>query len=536
MNILHLTDLHIDEPNGLNEALRSGHYHEYLDDLIHYAKENSVNAIFVTGDIVNISKFKNYPHASKVLEYIAKEIGISKKDIFLTNGNHDVPRDTGAMTEFENFTKSFDLEKDLVCKGDRFKLYKIGVNDLILTLDSIGSEFSTGRPGDINSLCDLILRKVREQKADNIYVLSHHPVESYEVQALAINDEGIGWTKEHMWPSGGVLFRRLAKRPNISDKIFWFSGDIHTPEYIVIDNKRIVVTTGSCNYVGGYTGSNILPNARVVFSESYDESKLYEYKLKTHHGTHLEGDWVEVNVQARTMRGNSNDSNALPKIIKPEIKVKKIENKKYTLLDHNLEKIIISEVSDKNLYHFGRFNKDGDKTALFWISLTHLLQSQAIYSQIVQKFKDIIKTNTDKSGITKDDCLLIGIDNWGSILASRLGAATNLRSCCIAVRGEDSAYDPAEIINQTLKNIVSRKKIVFVISDVIATGNTVYSIVESLGLKRCDELFNLSIFLDSSQDRDDNLLPFNHNYYLCGSLKTPIIETKKLAPYNIGAK
>ena len=123
---------------------------------------------------------------------------------------------------------------------------------------------------------------------------------------------------------------------------------------------------------------------------------------------------------------------------------------------------------------------------------------------------------------------MVGVDSWGSILASRLGAATNIRSCCIAVRSAGDSYDGVERINSDLRLIVKKKKISFVISDVISTGKSISTVRRELGCSECANWYNLTIFCDPSQERGDSFDGYKKTFYLCGSVKMPIIERSKL--------
>lgn len=143
MNILHITDLHINEPNGVEEALRAAYYPEYFESLIQKISDDeiTVDYIFVTGDIVNHAKVENYSHAFDVIKHLADNLKISVDNIFVINGNHDIDRKTGSLSEFKEFSKQFNENKKLLTTGDRFELYKMTENDAILCLDSIGSSF-----------------------------------------------------------------------------------------------------------------------------------------------------------------------------------------------------------------------------------------------------------------------------------------------------------------------------------------------------------------------------------------------------------
>ncbi|MGI2046669.1 metallophosphoesterase family protein [Shewanella oncorhynchi] len=151
MNILHLTDLHINDPKSDNEALREAYYQEYLSELIEKIKNCEIKKIFITGDIVNHAKVANYTHAKNIIEYLSEKINVSKKDIFFTNGNHDVPREDGNLIQFEYFSDHFSKDKKIIKSGERYKIFSIDNNDFVLCINSIGNNFTTGLPSEIKT-------------------------------------------------------------------------------------------------------------------------------------------------------------------------------------------------------------------------------------------------------------------------------------------------------------------------------------------------------------------------------------------------
>lgn len=527
MNILHLTDLHINDPKSDNEALRDAYYQEYFSELIENIKHSEISKMFITGDIVNHAKLVNYSHAKKVIEYLSKALNINSKDIFFTNGNHDVPREDGNLDKFESFLGDFNKDKSIIKYSERYKIYSIDNNDVVLCIDSIGSNFSSGLPSEIKtSIVDEIITSIRENSTNNIFILAHHPAESYTIQAQAPFDEGENWSRNHIWAHGGNLFRRIANKATIKGDAFWFSGDVHRQEHTNIDHNRILVVTGSCNAYENYT-SAILPQVRIISTIEKQTSKIYEYQFIGHNRKGLEGNWVKKEVKAVNIGSYQNIEKQ--KQTPNDTPISKKESSSINTLkkcDEYLENEIHLEIVDKKIYKFGRFDTCRDITSLAWISITPLLDCRSIYKKIINQFKSKIE---DISGITnnKSDCLLIGIDHWGAILSARLGAATNIRSCSVAIRGKSGSYDEHEIINNKLTNIVKGKKFIFVISDVISTGNSMSSVINKLKGED-DNWYGFAVICDPQQDRGERLIKYKDIFYICGSLRMPIINANLL--------
>ena len=247
----------------------------------------------------------------------------------------------------------------------------------------------------------------------------------------------------------------------------------------------------------------------------------------TYHKAHLFDNFAQIKKNISAI-GKCNINNQTANTVDDK---KKIEVK-LTLIDSELDNSIHRVVLEKKLYEFGRFETNNNVTSLSWISIDGLVESHAIFIKIINAFKDkvssIIPANFDSRY-----CLLVGVDTWGSILASRLGAATNIRSCCVAVRSHSDSYDSVERVNDQLKQIVKGKRIVFVISDVISTGTSVSTIRQDLDCSECENWYNLAIFCDPSQNRSNCYTGYKETFYVCGSIKMPIIARSKLPELEI---
>ncbi|MBE3941538.1 hypothetical protein HJ149_22760 [Vibrio parahaemolyticus] len=541
MNILHLTDLHLANPSGCDEALREGYYKEYIYDLKSSISDKQIDMIFVTGDIVDRCKFENYKHASDILRYLAESLSVSIDRVFICNGNHDVDRGTGSRKEFDEFSESLSGDKNKVFDSEYYTAYKLD-GDLILVIDSINENYETGLPSSevVEKIVDDIVLNVQRQNVENVFILAHHATDGGEMAVFATLDEGVDWSKKHMWYSGDLIFRRIAREPNISGKAFWFAGDVHMPQHLVIDDRRVISLAGSMNFTGGNAGgTTISPSVRLIDSENIYMSSQFEYRRLSHGGTGCEGHWAEVQIKAVRRQSSDIDRgvsapNQITSITKPNHAVNDIikdaperQLDKLKVWNQGFDSALKDELKRKELYKFGQFSKSGQFTSLAWISITQLFQSPAIYGETVKNFTDAIKKLLAKTGCDKQGCLIVGIDNWGAILSARLGAATNIRSCGIGVNGGNESYDDAEIVNGELKQIIQSKKLVFLVSDVVATGSTVSKVYKDLALESNYTVVNLSVFIDASSDYVE-LPKFDFNVVLCDSVKIPIIETTKL--------
>lgn len=543
MNILHITDLHISEPitsedTSKIEGLRESYFEEYLEGLV-TSIDREIDYMVVTGDLVDRSKFENFGHVSKVISHLGEKLSIPDENIFITNGNHDVPRDTGCLDLFNEFLIKFDKGKNILQSGDRYKLYSNTNNTVgFLCLDSIGDNYDNGTPSNLTPYQeDNIVSSVKEHQFDELIVLSHHPAASYELQNQAPFDEDDDdWSKSHIWSAGGNLFKRLSSATNVKKSVYWFAGDVHRPEFTIIDQRMYLIVGSSCNSISGHT-QGMPPAVSLLVSGNQEGKQLFSYSKNTdgHFNRSLAGEWESKLFEPKYF-GNlgakleQSKGNAQPieeeasdlQVVKEPVKL----SGSFTLIDKAIEKQLRNNVVERNLYHFGRFENRSDLVSLGWVSVSNMLNDSSLYLKVINSFKKQIESIINgTNNISKNDCILLGLDHWGSILSSRLGAALNIRSCCVATDCDNRDYDTREVLNEELHSIFSRKKLVFCISDVISTGHTIQAISNSNLYNEGTNWYNLCILFDPVQERPKYTFDkFSHTYYLCGDVKLPILN------------
>lgn len=543
MNILHITDFHIRNPDPLKdddkfEALRFNYYEEYLKDALFLVKEN-IDYIVVTGDLVDIGKFDNYTQVGNIISFISSELNVSHERIFLTNGNHDVCRTSGDRSKFLELRNSYDSSKTIIASGDRHILYKLEDGVGLLSIDSIGNNFNDGLPRSLEILvADKIVRDVKDGKFSSLIVLSHHPALSYSVQNQAPFDESNSdWSSQHIWHDGGYLFDRLASSTNVKNEVYWFSGDIHRPEYTIIDGNKHLIVGSSLNSIDG-KASGIPPSIFILNSEENYRNELVQIKRINfgHNNKGLVGHWERASLAANHFgKKDIKTSNVAKVTLQPKTTANsqsKSISISHTLVDRTLESFLYRSVSERGLYHFGKVETSHDFTSLGWVYTSSMLNLSGVYLKVINTLKKKVE-ELITGKISKRDCIIIGLDHWGAILASRLGAATNIKSCCLAVNDENRAYDSFEVSNEELVGIVKKKKMVFVVSDVISTGYSVSKVASSSLFNEGSNWYALCIIFDPLQNRGQMLSKYSHTYYLCGKISMPLVKNELLPDNNI---
>ena len=89
--ILHLSDLHMRQNCKLSneQQMRIA----FLDKLRIIANESDIIGLLITGDLADAGRKSDYAAATELLEKIIDEICISKENIIIIPGNHDISRD-----------------------------------------------------------------------------------------------------------------------------------------------------------------------------------------------------------------------------------------------------------------------------------------------------------------------------------------------------------------------------------------------------------------------------------------------------------
>lgn len=548
MNILHITDLHIDNFDaGSKELLRKANYKSYLHELLEISEQHNVDTIVVTGDLINTSKVKNIEYVIQIISYIVDSLKIKKERVFVVNGNHDIPRNDGSLEAFKDMERALTNYKGRVLQeSERYKIVEVDVHTCALVMDSIGSSFENGKPSDLPSVdFDSIIEKIEERSFKYVLVASHHPPESFSGHNQALLDEGESFSS-HIWPHGGHLRRKLGHPSSSVEKMVWFSGDTHRAEHAVVDTKSALINTGSLNHVMRENREDkprdaLPPQARILSFDNIETSTLVNYQFHGHNRVQGEGEWkstsssVAKHDNKSTAPKGNNTSQSKSKICnnrdnsdaqKKTLVSSDTPQSNIKLLSEDLNNEIKNYIDQNKLCKQGVYGSH-DTKSLNWVSVTALLSKREIFRKVVSVFKDALDSIIEKDSIEKDEIILVGVDNWGAIIAHRLGAGTNIKCCNIGVSDNEESYLPEEKINRNLRSIIEKKKLALFVTDIIASGNTLESIHNLIKVVGCDYKC-MTVIFDKDQNRKSDLCFLKEINVLCESIKIPLIDSKYL--------
>lgn len=561
--ILHLTDFHIADANGIGEHLRECFFREYIDDLVKALREHgeignrAIDAIVITGDFVDRGKLGNFAHVEKIISYLCNKLDLSTARVFVCNGNHDIDRDLeigndhdGARENFKQFSASFGNQLAL-SENNRFALVKTDFKTHMLMLDSTIGSSGIDRPGNIEfAEIDTILEAIRSSLPESdelLVVASHHPACPYVAVDAPFDELSTNWQEQHVWQAY-PLYARLVQ--NISSPILWLSGDVHRPAYVIEGVMQSIVTGRFGTSTSG-TLSQIKRQGRVIHIDSNGESQswLCEFVPPGHSDQAQLGYWevteqqpethtrptrrptnslLQLNAQSSLIQpaacSSSSAIHSLPVALPPGINVQ--------LFSELLQEMILDSIAKERLYSLGRYSTSEIESTLAWIPMGSLLDQGELLSSVITKMVQWVK----KQLIDEDaeNPVIIGVDSWGAILASQITAMTGIRNYCVAGRVGGITHSASERIRETVQSGVADCDLIILVSDVIGTGKSLNRIHDELSEKMSEEQKQkikwslLSVICDEDCQRDSNLNFAYTNATACKDLRMPILRNDQL--------
>lgn len=521
MNILHITDLHLDHFEGDEEFLRKGFYREYVDRLFSSLgqKHNplKIDYLIVTGDFVNIGKVENYVDVEIILDYISLKFSIEKKNICFSIGNHDykwkeledpdIEKEKLLKTPFKEFRNKFNSIH--IEDADNYFLTKLENNTYFLSIDSTWNS-KNGAPGTFSvTEEDKLLSKINDNIDKNAILLigCHFPIISFDNNFLA--GEETDWHNNHVWINGSTLRDRI-KRVKTKSTI-WFHGDVHASDQKIIGDEIFVLTSK----FGGKTDTSEQRRQAVLIS--INETDIFKttcnYEFPTHHQNQRLGDWKCFEKQE------------LRKSI-PVEHHKSLNESEFSAYNHEVEKEILRLVKELELYKFGRFHVSEDYVSLGWVDINKLMCDKELLNRISDKSYELIKSKISSSN---EETLFLGIEIIGGILASQLSVRFNIRNSIIPIRSKSDHYSQFEFSHSSAFEDIKTIKDLVIFIDIISSGSTINSLVEEIISKNTE--INIHVISIISNDIENKVIsiPKTKSYNtFCSNLKIPIIKHSEM--------
>lgn len=515
MNILHITDLHLDNFTGDNEFLREGFYQEYIDRLFDSLENKNlpIDCMIITGDFVNVGKVQNFGNVETIINYIATKFQIDKNRICLSIGNHDykwkeldegdIEHEKLLKVPFNEFRNKY--QTTLIEDADNFFISKLSENTYFLSIDSTWNS-KNGTPGIFTtSEEDKLIQKVKDiVRGDDILLIGcHFPIISFDDNFLA--GEEVDWHTNHVWIAGNSLRDRI-KRLKTKYTI-WFHGDVHASDQKIIEDETFVLTSK----FGSKPDQSEQKRQAILLSviDSNISKITCNYEFPTHNQNHRLGDW------------NCSELNELRKAV-PIVQTKKSAEENIFAFNQEIEKEILRLIKDRELYKFGRFHVSEEYISLGWVDINKLMNDKDLLNRISDKSYELICSKISGSS---EETLFLGVDIIGGILASQLSVRFNVKNSIIPVRNKSDHYSIFEFSHSpAFENIKNIKNVVIFI-DIISSGSTIGSLVSEIIAENSE--INIHVISVISNDIRNRVIsiPNTKSYStFCSKLKIPIIK------------
>jgi pyrimidine operon attenuation protein/uracil phosphoribosyltransferase len=546
--ILHISDLHIEDPAAQGELLRKGFYKEYLGSLAHViglSAEGPIDCMVVTGDFVQKSHTEHLGFAGEVISFLAEAVRLAPSQVATCIGQHDVVRTIEsqgkareARAPYEAFLAQlgFANSASVVAQAPRFVLCKPRDTIWCLMIDStLGGP--PGDPGDIPSQeIDSILEHVYVERipVDHLLIVGTHfpPMLPPDLVADFLENDP-DYHKNHEWVRGKPLRERIARyRERVGAKMLWLSGDVHQPLQQTIGKGQYFVTAGRLGTSTAGADSPVFRQARVITVSSTSEAPLittWSYMARGRHESEHLGEWVPLTDNAWGAKGDKSyarapsktsaaSDGAVPIALRPGMQI--------AVIDVELQDHIVEQIRQRGLYAIGRFRTTQSEVSLAWVSIGPLLNATGMLNAVVERMTKWVEQHVANMDMEMKDVVLLGIDCWGSILASQVSVLTGAANYCIAARGRGEFSTAGEGISQRVVDTIAQVKCVILVNDVIATGNTIRwvydQVVEKLP-ERHLEWLTLSVICDPAQDRSVDCRFTSCHGTACALLRMPVL-------------
>jgi len=249
MRILHISDLHLKDPKGIEVE---GVLERFFDIITVNAREQRFDQIFVTGDIRDSRSGISVRSAIDVITNIASSAGVSdKRYIHLLPGNHDLNR--RESKEIEEIRKVYDYSNgtfnnakpDLRILQNRFKCFfwelckqyfsttdpwcdhrqnphylRVVGGFAFICVNSALCCISNSRDGSLiigTAYLKQLIDAAVDQNVEKVFIFAHHPIQNLAtLEETALNDLLIGYKDlSFYWMCGDAHMNRQNLREYI---------------------------------------------------------------------------------------------------------------------------------------------------------------------------------------------------------------------------------------------------------------------------------------------------------------------------------
>ena len=442
INILHISDLHFGT-NSVKDQQSTRYCDTFESSFIgELLKGGKINYLIVTGDVANSSKSMEYKKANAFLEKVVKALSISKENVLICMGNHDISWDIlrdieekkGIPIEnlykekrkydnFKKFYNDFFKENDkqihqfktdsifVEIPDDTHKIVFLGVNTCYHESNQDGDHYGCIDKADFEKT----MREL-DPKYKNYYkclVMHHNPKdlgnEKHKFDNWrSVNKDGLG--------SSFVVF---CGHIHGSDGESEVRTDTDTIHYISVGSLLKKNVSAKYNLYSIPDDSSRIEITYFNLQEDPSPDKWYwqdQNKCKSITKVLLKQPEKEVDVLDVVMSDNNEKT-------KQELEYKQKQVRRTSYLKSPTS--ILDEIKNHQLYYSGHFHWDTDgngENSKFrshgYIDINYLVSHIESLEIITQLFKEKINEIQEKTKLNKTIMVSIGLEC--SVIGARL--------------------------------------------------------------------------------------------------------------------
>ena len=537
--ILHISDLHVTldkkiggGTNKIDSFLTTDKNNTdcglFIDRFISCVQQDYVNYkvyLLVTGDITNAGEKKEYEFAESYLLKIIEKLNISKENILLIPGDHDLTRreieilyeaDENCskydvnISKFKNFGsfyanivgKDFDANKvifDSLLVEKKIRL--LGINSCfnIDLVNKLGEVPVTEFENELENFTS---------KNEKLIACVHHNItSSYEntndgqwesgnrqafIQKLLTNDINIVLTgNEHSNGSKELLL-----------------GDIKTSDAGCLTSVNYDATFKI--YPIEISDHIILENKIYALQKTNNNDKKYEWDKRTNRRFSqpekyivfeappqieseitdiLIGDGPDLNVQSLEM--NSSTTEAVDNYYSP-----------------SFTDVLYDKVKELKIFYSGHFHWSETSRAHNWIDVSKLIEDKANLDFLKNAVIDVIDSKIRAESID----LIIGLGYEGNIIATKSAIKFDKPYSFLPYSYRYDEHHEFEC-EMNFDNINSKYRNVLIITDVVNDGRTIRKLIKKRQeefFKNVETIFVISLFYTGDSPLSPNVLNFKN--------------------------
>lgn len=499
--ILHLSDLHLTEhKNELEEVINSTWFvpsdHTFENSIIKTISDEKIKKniqklyLVISGDLSNSSKQEEYNYTISFLERLIKKLSISKKDILIVPGNHDINwfENEKAYMESEQkmpphfffnekylhfaaFYNEFFKNEKRIFPTNKYIVDTLLINNKILLIginSTLCSSYASDRRGstakfEINNIeteLDEISTSISNfEQLVKVAVFHHNPrsLSDLEKNSTSIKD----------WPSLMQLFK------NNDIRTFLF-GHEHTAGANKISSDDCAYIATSSIGIRHEKVDNYISIIEIIDEENIFFQTNYFRLLRDEDKANMPpfGFWNPISDQSYNQKFCLLEKLSITKSTTSESKITNIEDIEpldeinirniNSINQTEYSQLLFNEVKQRKIFKSGHFHWSDNAKSHNWLDIPSLLEKKEISDLCKKALVEVIEKNKIRTD------LILGVGMEGCFLSANVALKIGVPFCFIPYefRYNDHDINELEINHAPVDNLT-------IIIDVLNTGSTI---------------------------------------------------------------